>query len=54
MVSYVVQIGESAGLECKAAIQETNQLVEQKYATNKKEVKAQFGAAEVDFPFNHL
>lgn len=57
MISCVVlymQIGESAGPECKAALQETNRLVEQKFATNKKEVKALFGAAEVNFPFNHL
>lgn len=49
-----MQIGESAGPECKAALQETSRLVEQRFATNKKEVKALFGAGEVGFPFNHL
>ncbi len=42
-----MQIGESAGPECKAALQETNQLVEQRLATDRKAVKALFGAAEV-------
>ncbi|XP_023552952.1 probable serine protease EDA2 isoform X1 [Cucurbita pepo subsp. pepo] len=42
------QIGESAGPECKAALQETSRLVEQRFATNKKEVKALFGAGELE------
>lgn len=49
-----MQIGESAGPACKAALQETNQLVEQRFAINKEEVQALFGAEEVDFPYNHL
>ncbi len=42
-----MQIGESAGAECKAALQETNQLVEQRLATEGKSVKTLFGASEV-------
>lgn len=42
-----MQIGESAGAECKAALQETNELVEQRLATDAKAVKTLFGAAEV-------
>ena len=42
-----MQIGESAGAECKAALQETNELVEQRFATDAKAVKTLFGAAEV-------
>ncbi|KAA8531953.1 hypothetical protein F0562_006905 [Nyssa sinensis] len=41
------QIGESAGPECKAVLQEVNQLVEQKLATNGKALKTLFGAAEL-------
>ena len=43
----LMQIGESAGAECKAALQETNKLVEQRLATDAKAVKTLFGAAEV-------
>lgn len=42
-----MQIGVSAGPECKAALQETNQLVEQKLAVNGEAVKRMFDAAEV-------
>uniref|UniRef100_A0A6N2LB34 Serine carboxypeptidase S28 family protein n=1 Tax=Salix viminalis TaxID=40686 RepID=A0A6N2LB34_SALVM len=47
------QIGESAGAECKAALQETTQLVEERLASNKKAVKTLFGAAglEIDGDF---
>ncbi|KAF5960949.1 hypothetical protein HYC85_002158 [Camellia sinensis] len=41
------QIGVSAGPECKAALQEVNQLVEQRLVTNGKELKTMFSAAEV-------
>lgn len=41
------QIGESAGAECKHALQEINQLVEQRIATNGKALKALFGAGEL-------
>lgn len=44
-----MQIGESAGTECKAALQEINQLIEQRLATDGKAVKALFGASEVQF-----
>ncbi|KAL5557593.1 hypothetical protein UlMin_039829 [Ulmus minor] len=42
------QVGESAGPECKAALQETTELVEQRLATDGKAVKALFGAAELE------
>nr|XP_028949921.1 probable serine protease EDA2 isoform X2 [Malus domestica] len=42
------QVGESAGPQCKAALQETNRLVEQRLATNRKAVKASFGATQLD------
>jgi len=42
-----VQIGESAGPECKAVLQEITQLVEQKHASSRSEVKATFGAEDV-------
>ncbi|GLT44604.1 hypothetical protein SLA2020_184900 [Shorea laevis] len=41
------QIGESAGPECKAALQEVTQLVEQGLASNNKALKTMFGAAEL-------
>ncbi|KAJ7944198.1 Serine carboxypeptidase S28 family protein [Quillaja saponaria] len=41
------QIGVSAGEECKAALQETNQLIEQRLATNGKAVKSLFRADEL-------
>lgn len=41
------QIGESAGPECKAALQEVNSLVEQRLATDGKALKTLFGAAEL-------
>lgn len=44
---FLVQIGESAGPECKAALQEVNSLVEQRLATDGKALKTLFGAAEV-------
>ncbi|XP_048335895.2 probable serine protease EDA2 [Ziziphus jujuba] len=42
------QVGESAGPECKAALQETNQLIEERFKTNGKAVKRMFGAAELE------
>ncbi|XP_035549579.1 probable serine protease EDA2 [Juglans regia] len=42
------QVGESAGAECKAALQEINQLIEQRLATDGKAVKALFGASELE------
>ncbi|XP_030530962.1 probable serine protease EDA2 isoform X1 [Rhodamnia argentea] len=41
------QIGVSAGADCKAALQEVNQLVEQRLASNGKALKEFFGAAEL-------
>ncbi|KAJ0040435.1 hypothetical protein Pint_28413 [Pistacia integerrima] len=41
------QIGESAGAECKAALQETTKLVEQRLASNGKALKKLFNAGEV-------
>ena len=46
-----MQIGESAGPECKAALQEITQLVDQRLTSNKKELKSLFGAAEVESSF---
>lgn len=46
-----MQIGVSAGPECKAALQEITRLVDQRLATEGKSVKALFGAAEVCFPY---
>ncbi|KAJ6776923.1 hypothetical protein OIU74_000989 [Salix koriyanagi] len=50
------QIGESAGAKCKAALQETTQLVEERLASNKKAVKTLFGAAglEIDGDFLYI
>lgn len=48
---FLVQIGESAGPECKAALQEVNSLVEQRLATDGKALKTLFGAAEVRILF---
>ncbi|KAL8168026.1 hypothetical protein V2J09_009525 [Rumex salicifolius] len=41
------QIGVSAGPECKAALQEVTHLVEQRLASNQKELKSAFGASEL-------
>ncbi|KAF7130131.1 hypothetical protein RHSIM_Rhsim10G0214200 [Rhododendron simsii] len=48
------QIGESAGPECKAALQEVNSLVEQRLSTNGKELKTLFGAAELKIDADFL
>lgn len=42
------QIGVSAGPECKAVIQETNQLIETRMASNKKALKTLFYAEKLD------
>ncbi|GJV90788.1 probable serine protease EDA2 [Tanacetum coccineum] len=41
------QVGESAGPECKAVLQEVTQLVEQKLASNGRALKTTFGATEL-------
>lgn len=41
------QVAESAGPECKAALQDVTQLVDQRLGTNQKELKAAFGASEL-------
>ncbi|KAH9625981.1 hypothetical protein KSS87_008660, partial [Heliosperma pusillum] len=41
------QIGISAGPECKAALQEITQLVEERLKANEKEIKSLFGASEL-------
>ncbi|KAL2333770.1 hypothetical protein Fmac_014983 [Flemingia macrophylla] len=53
---YDQQIGESAGAECKAVLQETTQLIEDKLATNGMELKASFNAnnLEIDGDFLYL
>ncbi|KAH9662859.1 prolyl carboxypeptidase like protein [Citrus sinensis] len=48
------QIGVSAGPECKAALQETTQLVEQRLASNAKAVKTMFDAAELEIEGDFL
>lgn len=42
-----MQVGESAGPECKAALQEITKLVEERLASDEKSLKQLFGAAEV-------
>lgn len=51
---FLVQIGESAGAECKAILQEVNGLVEQRLAFDGFAVKSLFGAASVWILFNIL
>ncbi|KAK3224268.1 hypothetical protein Dsin_011293 [Dipteronia sinensis] len=48
------QIGESAGAECKTALQETTALVEQRLQSNGKALKTLFGAAELDIDGDFL
>ncbi|XVE82521.1 hypothetical protein DITRI_Ditri16bG0011600 [Diplodiscus trichospermus] len=48
------QVGESAGAECKAALQEVTQVVDQRLTSNKKELKKQFGAAELEIDGDFL
>ncbi|XP_015582304.2 probable serine protease EDA2 isoform X2 [Ricinus communis] len=48
------QIGESAGAECKAALQETTQLVDERLASNRKAVKTLFNAAELEIDGDFL
>ncbi|KAJ6989868.1 hypothetical protein NC653_018389 [Populus alba x Populus x berolinensis] len=48
------QIGESAGAECKATLQETTQLVEERLASNKQAVKTLFDAAELEIDGDFL
>jgi hypothetical protein len=42
-----MQVGESAGPECKAVLQETTKLIETKLATNGKALRATFNATRV-------
>ncbi|KAK2657052.1 hypothetical protein Ddye_010104 [Dipteronia dyeriana] len=48
------QIGESAGAECKTALQETTALVEQRLQSDGKELKTLFGADELDIDGDFL
>ncbi|KAB5547550.1 hypothetical protein DKX38_010956 [Salix brachista] len=48
------QIGDSAGAECKAALQETTKLVEERLASNKQAVKTLFDAAELEIDGDFL
>lgn len=48
------QIGESAGVECKAALQETTRLIERKLVTNGKALKASFNAADLEIDGDFL
>jgi hypothetical protein len=49
MSSIYMQIGESAGPECKAVLQEITQLVETKLATDGKALRSIFNADDVCF-----
>ncbi|GLU19805.1 hypothetical protein SLE2022_360320 [Rubroshorea leprosula] len=51
---FYQQVGESAGPECKAALQETTQLVEQGLASNNKELKTLFGATKLSIDGDFL
>ena len=55
-VHLLFQIGESAGQECKDALEETNKLLELGLKVNRKAVKALFNATElhVDVDFLYL
>nr|KYP36933.1 Thymus-specific serine protease [Cajanus cajan] len=48
------QIGESAGAECKEALQETTQLIEHELSTNGKELKASFDADDLEIDGDFL
>ncbi|KAL9248829.1 putative serine protease EDA2 [Drosera capensis] len=48
------QVGESAGAECKAALQEVTKLVEQRLVTNQNAVKSAFGASELSIDGDFL
>ncbi|MBA0861539.1 hypothetical protein Goshw_028849 [Gossypium schwendimanii] len=48
------QVGESAGPECKAVLQEITELVDQSLESNRKELKKQFGAAELEIDGDFL
>ncbi|KAI4327698.1 hypothetical protein L6164_020127 [Bauhinia variegata] len=50
------QVGESAGAECKAALQETTRLIDQRLEIDGKAVKALFNASEleIDGDFEYL
>lgn len=48
------QVGISAGPECKAALQEVTQLVEERLRSNNKELKVAFGAAELNIDEDFL
>ncbi|XP_047310453.1 probable serine protease EDA2 [Impatiens glandulifera] len=48
------QIGESAGPQCKAALQEVTHLTEQRLEDDKKAVKALFGAESLDIDGDFL
>ncbi|GAV75900.1 Peptidase_S28 domain-containing protein [Cephalotus follicularis] len=48
------QIGESAGTECKTALQEATQLVEQRLASDGKALKQLFGASELQIDGDFL
>ncbi|MBA0653460.1 hypothetical protein Goklo_020632 [Gossypium klotzschianum] len=48
------QVGESAGPECKAVLQEITELVDRSLESNRKELKKQFGAAELEIDGDFL
>ncbi|KAK8685728.1 hypothetical protein V6N13_124764 [Hibiscus sabdariffa] len=48
------QVGESAGPECKAALQEITELVDRSLESNGKELRKQFGATELEIDGDFL
>ncbi|KAK8587114.1 hypothetical protein V6N12_021626 [Hibiscus sabdariffa] len=51
---YDKQVGESAGPECKAALQEITELVDRRLESNRTELKKQFGATELEIDGDFL
>lgn len=43
-----MQVGESAGPECKAVLQEITSLVDQRLESNQKDIKKLFNASKVE------
>ncbi|KAK9039733.1 hypothetical protein V6N11_014926 [Hibiscus sabdariffa] len=51
---YDKQVGESAGPECKAVLQEITELVDRRLESNRTELKKQFGATELEIDGDFL
>lgn len=46
-ICCILQVGESAGPECKAVLQEITHLIDQRVEADAEEVKSLFGASQV-------